>query len=131
MTSKSEEDHRPASEWGHSEDTGNRRYKRYRPEDASRWEALYRKGNSIVQISAKERVNYETVAQSLHRLRVEIKLGRRPVQQPPLRIPARLVALVGMGRCLRRKSRFSSMSPRSRDWRKQRGIFQERLKLRH
>src|SRR3989442_623944 len=97
MTSKSEEDHRPASEWGHSEDTGNRRYKRYRPEDASRWEALYRKGNSIVQISAKERVNYETVAQTLHRLGVEIKLGRRPVQQPPLGIPRRLIALVDMG----------------------------------
>src|SRR3989442_650899 len=97
MTSKSEEDHRPASEWGHSEDTGNRRYKRYRPEDASRWEALYRKGTSIVQISAKERVNYETVAQTLHRLGVEIKLGRRPVAQPPLALPPRLAELVGMG----------------------------------
>src|SRR5438309_5521229 len=97
MTSKSEEDHHPVSDWGHSEDTGNRRYKRYRPEDASRWVASYQKGNSIVQIAAKERVNYETVAQWLHRLGVEIKLGRRPVQQPPLGIPPRLVALVGMG----------------------------------
>jgi len=97
MTSESEEENRPASVWGHSEDTRRRPYKQYRPEDASRWEASYQKGNSIVQIAAKERVNYETVAQWLHRLGVEIKLGRRPVQQPPLGIPRRLVALVGMG----------------------------------
>src|SRR5712691_5748698 len=97
MTSESEEENRPASDWGHSEDTRKRPYKQYRPEDASRWEASYQKGNSIVQIAAKERVNYETVAQWLHKLGVEIKLGRRPVQQPPLGVPRRLIALVGMG----------------------------------
>src|SRR2546428_1918711 len=97
MTSKSEEENRPASDWGHSEDTRKRPYKQHRLEDASRWVASYQKGNSIVQIAAKERVNYETVAQWLHRLGVEIKLGRRPVQQPPLGIPRRLVALVDMG----------------------------------
>src|SRR3989442_7289099 len=98
MTSKYEEDHRPASDWDHSEDTSRRRpHRLYRPEDARRWEASYQKGNSIVQIAAKERVNYETVAQWLHRLGVEIKLGRRPVQQPPLGIPRRLVELVAMG----------------------------------
>lgn len=97
MTSESEEDHRPASDWGHSEDTRRRTYKQYRPEDVSRWEALYQKGSSIVQIAAKERVNYETVAQSLHKIGVEIKLGRRPWQQPPLGIPRRLIALVGLG----------------------------------
>src|SRR5436309_8461327 len=97
MTSESEEENRPASVWGHSEDTRRRPYKQYRPEDASRWEASYQKGNSIVQIAANERANYETVAQWLHRLGVEIKLGRRPVQQLPLGIPRRLVELVGMG----------------------------------
>src|SRR2546427_1837116 len=97
MTSKSEEENRPASDWGHSEDTRKRPYKQHRLEDASRWVASYHKGNSIVQIAAKERVNYETGAQWLHRLGVEIKLGRRPVQQPPLGIPRRLVALVDMG----------------------------------
>src|SRR5438445_1840307 len=97
MTSESEDDNRPASDWGHSEDARRQPYKQYRPEDASRWETSYQKGNSIVQIAAKERVNYETVAQWLHRLGVEIKLGRRPVQQPPLGIPRRLVELVGMG----------------------------------
>ena len=97
MTSKSEEENRPASDWGHSEDTRKRPYKQHRLEVASRWVASYHKGNSIVQIAAKERVNYETVAQWLHRLGVEIKLGRRPVQQPPLGIPRRLVALVEMG----------------------------------
>src|SRR3989442_12921606 len=97
MTSESEEENRPASDWGHSEDTRRRQYKQYRPEDASRWEASYQKGNSIVQIAAKERVEYGIVAQWLHRLGVDIKLGRRPVQQPPLGIPRRFVALVGMG----------------------------------
>src|SRR2546427_4071766 len=97
MTSKSEEENRPASDWGHSEDTRKRPYKQHRLEDASRWVASYHKGNSIVQIAAKERVNYETVAQGLHRIGVEIKLGRRAVQQPPLGIPRRLIALVGMG----------------------------------
>src|SRR5438093_6584922 len=97
MTSKSEEENRPASDWGHSEDTRKRPYKQHRLEDASRWVASYRKGNSIVQISAKERVNYETVAHWLHRLGVEIKLGRRPVAQPPLTLPPRLAELVGMG----------------------------------
>jgi len=97
MTSNSEEDHRPASDWGHSEDTTKRRPYWYRPEDRSRWEASYRQGNSIVQIAAAEQVSWETVSKWLHRLGVEIKLGRRPVQQPPLGIPPRLVALVGMG----------------------------------
>ena len=97
MTSKSGEENRPASDWGHSEDTRRRLYKQHRLEDASRWVASYHKGNSIVQIAANERANYETVAQWLHRLGVEIKLGRRPVQQLPLGIPRRLVSLVGMG----------------------------------
>src|SRR2546422_4884999 len=97
MTSKSEEENRPASDWGHSEDTRRRPHKQYRPEDRSRWEASYRQGNPIVQIAAAEQVSWETVSKWLHRLGGEIKLGRRPVQQPPLWIPPRLVALVGMG----------------------------------
>ena len=100
MTSNAEEDHRPASDWGHSEDTqGKRRkYRHWGPQDALRWASAFQLGTPIILIAAADEVYPKLVSLWLHRLGVQIYQGQRPHRpQPPLQIPTRLLELVKEG----------------------------------
>ena len=101
MTSKSEEENRPASDWGHSEDTrqGKRRKHRHRgPQDGLRWASAFQNGTPIIRIAAADEVYPKLVSLWLHRLGVQIYQGQRPQRpQPPLQIPNRLLELVKEG----------------------------------
>src|SRR2546426_6030583 len=95
MTSKSEEDYRPASDWGHSEDTRQRKRRAYRhwgPQDGLRWASAFQDGTPIIHIAAADEVDPNLVSLWLHRLGVQIYQGQRPQRpQPPLQIPNRLL----------------------------------------
>src|SRR2546425_7701062 len=101
MTSKYEEENRPASDWGHPEDTrqGSRRtYRQWGPQDGLRWASAFQVGTPIIRIAAADEVDPKLVSLWLHRLGVQIHQGQRPQRpQPPLQIPTRLLELVKEG----------------------------------
>jgi hypothetical protein len=87
----------PVGDGAHSRDTGRRRYRRWREEDARQWKGSFEGGRSILEIAEADKVDPKIVSQWRHRLGVEFYQGRHRVEQLPLKIPNELAELLSHG----------------------------------